>query len=55
MHNHEFPTIPRVKEYLGNGGYRVEGIKFSMIGHWEMHFNIEHDKKRDRVEFKIHI
>jgi len=55
MHNHEFPTVPIVKEYLGNGDYRIEGIKFSMIGHWEMHFNIEHEQKSDHVEFKIHM
>ena len=55
MHNHEFPTIPRIKTNLGNGDYLVEGIKFSMIGHWEMHFNIEQENKRDRVIFKIHM
>ncbi|MDH5257544.1 MAG: FixH family protein [Gammaproteobacteria bacterium] len=55
MHNHEFPTVPRVKSYLGNGDYRVEGVKFNMIGHWEMHFNIEKDRNQDRVEFKIHM
>jgi len=55
MHNHEFPTVPRIKQYLGNGDYRIEGMKFSMIGHWEMHFNIEKDHKSDRVEFKIHM
>lgn len=55
MHNHEFPTIPKVKEYLGNGDYRVEGVKFNMIGHWEMHFNIDRDGKSDRVVYKIHM
>jgi len=55
MHNHEFPTIPRVKEYLGNGDYRVEGIKFSMLGHWEMHFSVDKNGKQDRAIFEIHL
>jgi len=55
MHNHEFSTIPKVKEYLGNGDYRVEGIKFNMIGHWEMRFNIKRGRMKDRVIFKIHM
>lgn len=55
MHNHEFPTIPKVKKYLGNGDYLIEGVKFNMIGHWEMHFIIDKDRKEDRVEYKIHM
>lgn len=55
MHQHGFPTKPRVKQYLGNGNYRVEGIKFNMPGHWEMRFNIKHKGKLDRVIYKIHL
>jgi len=55
MHNHEFATLPKVEEYLGNGKYRVEGLKFNMIGHWEMHFTIQQKKIRDRAIFKIHM
>ena len=59
MHRHGFPTRPRVSEHLGNGDYRVEGIKFNMAGHWEMRFNInEIDKPLGRdleqVVFQIH-
>ncbi len=59
MHRHGFPTRPRVSEHLGNGDYRVEGIKFNMAGHWEMRFNInEKDKPLGRdleqVVFQIH-
>lgn len=55
MHQHGFPTVPRVKNYLGNGDYLVEGIKFSMIGHWEMRFNVKKEQLEDRVVFSIAI
>ena len=54
-HRHGFPTQPRVTEYLGNGDYKVEGIKFSMSGHWEIRFNIREVDKRDRVVFDVHL
>ena len=52
-HRHGFPTKPRVKQHLGNGEYKVEGIKFTMPGAWEMRFNIKHNKVSERVVFKI--
>lgn len=55
MHNHDFPTVPKVKQYLGNGNYLIEGIKFSMIGHWEMRFNIKERHQKDRVIFEINM
>ncbi len=33
-HNHGLPTEPVVTEYLGNGDYRVEGVRFHMQGDW---------------------
>lgn len=41
-HRHGLPTQPVVRE-VGNGDYLVEGIKFSMTGHWEMWFEIRSD------------
>lgn len=61
MHRHGFPTRPKVSEHLGNGDFRIDGIKFNMAGHWEMRFNItEKDQpagrgEKDRVVFNIHI
>ncbi len=54
-HKHGYPTTPRVKQYLGNGDYLIEGIKFSMPGQWEMRINIKEEKllRRDRVVFII--
>lgn len=54
-HQHGFPTYPRVTNYLGNGRYVVDGVKFSMTGEWEIRFNIKEEKKRDRVIFKVQI
>ena len=45
MHKHGFPTKPRVKKYLGNGDYMIEGVKFNMPGHWQMRFNIKVNNK----------
>jgi hypothetical protein len=33
-HNHGLPTDPVVTQYLGNGDYRVEGVRFHMQGDW---------------------
>ena len=54
-HRHGFSTKPRVKKYLGEGNYLVEGIKFSMRGNWEMRFNIKDKRQRGRVIFEINL
>lgn len=56
-HKHGFPTTPRVKKYLGNGDYEIEGVKFSMPGEWEMRINIKEEAilRRDRVVLKIDV
>jgi hypothetical protein len=33
-HGHGLPTQPKVTQYLGQGDYRVEGMKFQMTGWW---------------------
>lgn len=55
VHQHGFPTKPRVKKYLGNGDYLVEGIKFNMPGEWEMRFNINDGHKRSRVVYRFNL
>ena len=52
-HRHGFPSTPRVKKYLGNGDYLIEGIKFSMIGEWEIRINIKEPNQRDRAVFRL--
>ena len=39
-HNHGLPTAPTVSADLGDGRYRVEGVKFSMPGRWVLKFKI---------------
>ena len=35
-HDHGLPTQPRVTEELGNGDYRLDGMRFHMRGYWEI-------------------
>ena len=35
-HDHGLPTSPRMTQYLGNGEYLIEGIRFHMNGSWEI-------------------
>ncbi|MFC5549070.1 FixH family protein [Massilia aerilata] len=51
QHGHGFPTQPRVTEELGNGRYRLDGVKFSMTGWWEMKLRIQAGAAQDRVTF----
>lgn len=39
-HNHGLPTDPAITQYLGNGDYRVEGLRFHMQGDWVMKVSI---------------
>ena len=53
QHGHGLPTSPRVTEYLGNGDYRVEGLKFQMGGWWLLDFSISADGQTDAVHFNM--
>ena len=55
VHQHGFPTKPRVKKYLGNGDYLIEGIKFNMPGEWEMRFNLKDGNKSSRAVFQFNL
>ncbi len=35
-HDHGLPTRPRVTEELGDGDYRLDGLRFHMGGYWEI-------------------
>lgn len=54
-HQHDFPTRPRINKYLGDGLYRIDGVKFSMPGEWEMRINVKEATRRDRAVFKINL
>ncbi|MFZ5878650.1 MAG: FixH family protein [Chloroflexota bacterium] len=53
QHGHGLPTRPQVTQYLGNGDYLVEGLKFQMGGWWEVKFNIRADGQSDNVTFNL--
>lgn len=52
-HNHGLPTKPRVTENLGDGLYRVEGLRFHMGGAWEVTFTIESGGNVDTASFDL--
>ena len=53
QHGHGLPTVPQVTEYLGNGDYLVEGMKFQMGGWWEVRFDITDGETNDTVTFNL--
>ena len=53
QHGHGLPTSPKVTEYLGNGEYRVEGLRFQMTGFWEVKFSISTEDQSDTVTFNL--
>lgn len=52
-HNHGLPTAPEATENLGEGRYRVEGMKFSMSGWWELRFDVSSPAGADTVTFNL--
>jgi hypothetical protein len=52
-HNHGLPTAPKATASLGDGRYRIEGVKFSMGGHWELRFAIAAAAGADAVTFNL--
>ena len=52
-HGHGLPTRPQMTEYLGNGDYLIEGVKFQMGGWWVMDFSITANAQSDQVHFNL--
>ena len=53
QHGHGLPTKPLVTRPLGNGDYRVEGMKFNMGGWWVVKLTIDGAKGSDVVTFNL--
>lgn len=53
QHGHGLPTAPEVTESLGNGDYRVEGMKFNMPGWWVVTLDIDANGTTDRVTYNL--
>jgi hypothetical protein len=54
-HNHGLPTSPRVTRELGNGDYRLEGMRFHMSGSWEITVSINAADGKDSVLIRLEI
>lgn len=52
-HDHGLPSAPRVTDYLGNGDYLVEGLKFHMNGWWQITFRIKAAGRTDDITFNL--
>jgi hypothetical protein len=46
-HDHGMPTRPRMTEELGEGRYRLDGMRFHMNGKWEVSIEIKAEGRRD--------
>lgn len=53
QHGHGLPTQPEVTENLGGGDYLVEGVKFQMMGWWELSFDITAGDMEDSITFNL--
>jgi hypothetical protein len=53
QHGHGLPTSPQVTADLGGGDYRVEGMKFQMLGFWEVKFDITANGQSDSITFNL--
>lgn len=52
-HAHGLPTSPEATAYLGDGRYRIEGVKFSMSGWWQLKFGISSPVGSDQATFNL--
>lgn len=52
-HDHGLATKPRVTKELGNGDYRLDGLRFHMSGYWELELTIAANGKTDSVLLKV--
>ncbi|MDN2566769.1 FixH family protein [Aquibium sp. A9E412] len=52
-HGHGLPTAPTVGGHLGEGRYRVEGMRFNMGGLWELRVRVETPRGGDEAVFDL--
>jgi hypothetical protein len=53
QHGHGLPTQPQATASLGEGRYRIEGVRFNMSGWWEFTFDIKAAAGDDSVVFNL--
>ena len=52
-HDHGLPTSPRVTAELGDGDYRVQGLRFHMAGNWLIEIAIDDGVRTDSVAITL--
>ena len=52
QHGHGLPTRPQASD-IGDGRYRVEGVRFNMGGWWVLKLAVESPAGKDEAEFNI--
>ena len=53
QHGHGLPTAPQASGHLGEGRYRIEGVRFNMGGWWVLKLGISAAAGDDAVEFNV--
>lgn len=53
VHNHGLATNPQVTAQLGEGRYRLQGVRFHMNGDWELRLQIEHAGMQYQATFSL--
>jgi len=53
QHGHGLPTSPQMTEALGEGRYKIEGVRFNMRGWWEFKLAITADGVSDNITFNL--
>lgn len=53
QHGHGLPTAPQVTAALGEGRYRIEGVRFNMSGWWEFKLHVSAAAGVDDVTFNL--
>lgn len=53
QHGHGLPTAPQATPHMGEGRYRIEGVRFNMGGWWVLKLAISSPAGDDAVEFNI--
>ncbi len=54
-HGHGFETRPRITDALGDGLYRVDGIRFSMTGLWRLRVDVAAAEGVDFASFDVEV
>lgn len=53
QHGHGLPTAPVVTAALGDGRYRIEGVRFNMSGWWVLKIGVKAAPGADSAEFNL--